>query len=95
MLKNKTVLLVTHQTQFLRKVDHVVLLDKGNIIAQGSYQELRKDKSLKTHMAEGSPSKPRGGIQEDDEDDIEDKSKSEISMVLLKKYQSQPENNNQ
>ncbi|KAL0104962.1 hypothetical protein PUN28_016536 [Cardiocondyla obscurior] len=39
-LKNKTRILVTHQLQFLKRADHVVVLDRGFMKMQGSYNEL-------------------------------------------------------
>jgi ATP-binding cassette subfamily C (CFTR/MRP) protein 4 len=38
--RKKTVVLVTHQLQFLRKADKVMVLDKGKMIAFGSYSDL-------------------------------------------------------
>lgn len=40
-LANKICLLVTHQLQYLTEVEHLVLLNHGQIEAQGSYTELR------------------------------------------------------
>ncbi|XP_039296147.1 probable multidrug resistance-associated protein lethal(2)03659 [Nilaparvata lugens] len=40
-LKKKTVILVTHQLQYLSGVDHVVLLNNGCIENQGSYGNLK------------------------------------------------------
>jgi ABC-type bacteriocin/lantibiotic exporter with double-glycine peptidase domain len=39
-LKGKTRILVTHAVEFLHLVDHIIVLNKGEIIAKGSYQEL-------------------------------------------------------
>ncbi|RLU20387.1 hypothetical protein DMN91_006996 [Ooceraea biroi] len=41
-LHNKTRILVTHQLQFLKQADHIVMLDRGFIKTQGSYNELVK-----------------------------------------------------
>ncbi|KAH0815457.1 hypothetical protein GEV33_007334 [Tenebrio molitor] len=40
-LKNKTVILITHQLQYLKEVDHIVYLDGGNVKAEGSFKELQ------------------------------------------------------
>ncbi|KAH9643582.1 hypothetical protein HF086_011363 [Spodoptera exigua] len=45
-LANKTVVLVTHQLQFIKAVDHVVIMDKGNIIGNGAFEDL-EEKELK------------------------------------------------
>ena len=39
-LQSKCVLLVTHQLQFLKEADLVVILNHGRVEAQGSYQQL-------------------------------------------------------
>ncbi|XP_036147849.1 multidrug resistance-associated protein 4 [Monomorium pharaonis] len=39
-LYGKTRILVTHQLQFLKRVDHIVVLDRGFVKMQGSYNEL-------------------------------------------------------
>ncbi|XP_036143536.1 multidrug resistance-associated protein 4-like isoform X2 [Monomorium pharaonis] len=39
-LHDKTRILVTHQLQFLKRMDHIVVLDQGFIKMQGSYNEL-------------------------------------------------------
>ncbi|KOB65752.1 putative ATP-dependent bile acid permease [Operophtera brumata] len=43
---NKTVILVTHQIQFIKFVDKVVIMDKGKILAEGAFEDL-DDKELK------------------------------------------------
>lgn len=40
-LKEKTVILVTHQLQFLQYVDQIVILSNGRVEAVGSYDNLR------------------------------------------------------
>ncbi|RZC36194.1 multidrug resistance-associated protein, partial [Asbolus verrucosus] len=40
-LKNKTVILITHQLQYLKEVDHIVYLDNGIAKAEGSFRELQ------------------------------------------------------
>ncbi|XP_036142951.1 multidrug resistance-associated protein 4-like isoform X2 [Monomorium pharaonis] len=39
-LHGKTRILVTHQLQFLKRADHIVVLDQGLVKMQGSYNEL-------------------------------------------------------
>jgi ATP-binding cassette subfamily C (CFTR/MRP) protein 4 len=40
MLKEKTRILVTHSIDFLHLADKIVMMDKGKITAQGTYDEL-------------------------------------------------------
>ncbi|KAF5286348.1 hypothetical protein FQR65_LT12642 [Abscondita terminalis] len=42
LLKGKTVVLVTHQLNYLSNVNHIVVLEKGSIVAQGTFSELQK-----------------------------------------------------
>lgn len=44
-LRDKTCILVTHQLQYLKKVDQIIILNNGVIEAEGSYEEL-KDSGL-------------------------------------------------
>lgn len=39
-LKNKTIILVTHQLQYLDRCDKSILMDGGRIVSQGTYQEI-------------------------------------------------------
>ncbi|XP_045469838.1 probable multidrug resistance-associated protein lethal(2)03659 isoform X2 [Harmonia axyridis] len=40
-LKNKTVILITHQLQYLNDVDHIIYLDDGFMKAEGTFRELQ------------------------------------------------------
>ncbi|XP_072240527.1 ATP-binding cassette sub-family C member 4-like isoform X2 [Leuresthes tenuis] len=41
LLKNKCRVLVTHQLQYLRAADHIVVLREGHIMSRGTYSELQ------------------------------------------------------
>ena len=41
-LKSKTVVLITHQLRFVKDADLIVVMDNGEIAAQGSYEDLTK-----------------------------------------------------
>jgi ATP-binding cassette subfamily C (CFTR/MRP) protein 1 len=43
LLKNKTIVLVTHQWQYLRNCDHVIVFKDGTISESGSYEELMQN----------------------------------------------------
>jgi ABC-type multidrug transport system fused ATPase/permease subunit len=50
-LAEKTVVLVTHQLHFLPEMDHILVMDKGQLVEQGSYKELiQSGKVLKEMM---------------------------------------------
>ncbi|XP_017337542.1 multidrug resistance-associated protein 4 isoform X1 [Ictalurus punctatus] len=40
ILKKKTRILVTHQLQYLKAADHILVLKEGHIVVQGTYKEL-------------------------------------------------------
>lgn len=39
-LSDKTVVLVTHQIQFIKFVDQIIIMDKGKILAEGCFEDL-------------------------------------------------------
>ncbi|XP_025829254.1 multidrug resistance-associated protein 4-like [Agrilus planipennis] len=41
-LKNKCVVLVTHQLQYLRNVNRIIVMEEGTITFQGAYQDLQR-----------------------------------------------------
>ncbi|XP_062258726.1 ATP-binding cassette sub-family C member 4-like isoform X1 [Platichthys flesus] len=41
MLRKKPRILVTHQLQYLKAADHIVVLKEGQMVAQGTYRELQ------------------------------------------------------
>ncbi|XP_027849228.2 ATP-binding cassette sub-family C member 4-like [Aphis gossypii] len=53
-LRDKTCILITHQIQYLSSVDQIILMDKGNVLIEGSYDELQKSDLNFTKML-GSP----------------------------------------
>ena len=42
-LSSKTRILVTHAIDFVHQADHIIIMDKGSIAAQGPYSELKKN----------------------------------------------------
>ncbi|XP_020800723.1 probable multidrug resistance-associated protein lethal(2)03659 [Drosophila serrata] len=42
-LRDRTVVLITHQRQFLQRVDQIVIMDKGQVRAVGNYESLIKE----------------------------------------------------
>ncbi|XP_069678144.1 ATP-binding cassette sub-family C member 4-like [Periplaneta americana] len=49
-LKQKIRILVTHQIQFLKNADHIIILNNGIIEAQGTYDEVMSDKTVYTKL---------------------------------------------
>lgn len=45
-MEKKTVILVTHQIQFIKAVENIIIMDKGKIVAQGGFEELNVNQHL-------------------------------------------------
>jgi ABC-type multidrug transport system fused ATPase/permease subunit len=43
-VKDKTLLVITHRLENIRKYDRVIVMDKGRIAEEGNYEELRENK---------------------------------------------------
>lgn len=52
-LRNKTRVLVTHQLQYLKGADHVVLMDKGAVVYEGTYEGLTQESKTKFELLPG------------------------------------------
>ena len=50
--KGKTVILVTHQLHVVPNCDHVVYIEKGEIVCQGKYDELLQNKEFQEYMGD-------------------------------------------
>lgn len=74
-LKHKTCILITHQLQYLKKVDHIIILNNGTIQAQGNYQELQASgvdfaKMLEEQSTAVGPGSVTGSMAADSVEDI-------------------------
>ncbi|XP_063913515.1 probable multidrug resistance-associated protein lethal(2)03659 [Zophobas morio] len=54
-LRNKCVVLVTHQLQYLRTVDRIYLLENGCVTVSGTYTELKQSDNEFLTLLEGEP----------------------------------------
>lgn len=45
-LKNKTRVLVTHAIDFVNFADSIIIMDKGRIVAKGSFEDLKDNKAF-------------------------------------------------
>src|SRR5207248_8896602 len=57
ILSKKTRILATHNVTFLKQVDKIVVIENGEIIAQGTYSELRSNNSLSDMIIGNSETK--------------------------------------
>ncbi|XP_032237842.2 ATP-binding cassette sub-family C member 4 isoform X2 [Nematostella vectensis] len=53
ILKDKTRVLVTHQLQYLKGADHVVVMNAGSVAFEGTYEELRAHPYLELNLIAG------------------------------------------
>ncbi|XP_016964680.2 probable multidrug resistance-associated protein lethal(2)03659 [Drosophila biarmipes] len=54
-LRGRTVVLVTHQQQFLQQADQILLMDKGQVSAVGTYESLLKEGFTMLRQTEKEP----------------------------------------
>ncbi|PIK35517.1 putative multidrug resistance-associated protein 5, partial [Apostichopus japonicus] len=69
-LKDKTVLFVTHQLQYLKDCDSIIVITKGKISEEGRHEELMKANGVYTKLIQTHHSKP--DVQRDEEETGED-----------------------
>ncbi|KAJ3267836.1 hypothetical protein HDV01_003946 [Terramyces sp. JEL0728] len=61
LLGDKTVVLVTHQLQYLNQLDQIIVMENGEIVESGTYSELLKKDGKFSQMID---------MQHDDEDEV-------------------------
>lgn len=86
-LKQKCVVLVTHQVQHLKEVQRIILLDNGRVKAQGSYSELKEQGVDFDAILEGYSNKKEAEdkiLLKDEEEPVLDSSQEDNDL------QSQP-----
>ncbi|XP_053600633.1 ATP-binding cassette sub-family C member 4-like isoform X2 [Plodia interpunctella] len=66
-LEDKTVILVTHQLQFIKSVEQIVVMEKGKVLAEGNYKELQEQELKIFEMMETN----RREVHEDDSTSIQ------------------------
>ncbi len=46
LMKDKTVIVIAHRLSTIMKMDRIIVLEKGNVVAEGTHRELLEDKGL-------------------------------------------------
>ncbi|KAI8894564.1 P-loop containing nucleoside triphosphate hydrolase protein [Globomyces pollinis-pini] len=83
ILKNKTVVLVTHAVHHLSQMDKIVCIAEGRIVEDGSYQELVSQKGIVYEMVEDYMNKRQDTQEEEHPNTVEDeKELKKISEVI-------------
>jgi ATP-binding cassette subfamily B protein len=52
LMKNRTTLIIAHRLATVKKVDRIIVMDRGCIVASGSHEELIRDNALYARLAE-------------------------------------------
>lgn len=78
VLKNRTRILVTHAIDFLDRADHIIIMDKGSIQAQGTFAELQNHATFKEMMVLNKINK---SSLDQKEEGTEDQEKADQSSV--------------
>ncbi|XP_013196145.2 ATP-binding cassette sub-family C member 4 [Amyelois transitella] len=66
-LEDKTVILVTHQLQFIKSVEQIVVMEKGKVLAEGKYEDLKKQELKIFQLMESN----RREVHEDDDSNVQ------------------------
>ena len=51
IISNKTAIIIAHRLQTIQQANRVIVLDKGEIVANGSYEEVSKSEAFKKNFA--------------------------------------------
>ena len=84
VLANRTVVLVTNQLHFLEQVDHVIVMNNGEIAQQGKYEDLMAVDGIFKQMIDDIPDLelPEPVVQESVDSDDEDELKDNIFLQV-------------
>jgi len=91
LLESKTRILVTHHIHFLERCDVVMVMDKGSIVAHGTYDELKTKHNITALLAKD---KEESIVENKVEDKVEDKDQrnglEEEVQIKTKETETQP-----
>ncbi|KGM99362.1 hypothetical protein Z969_10725 [Clostridium novyi A str. 4570] len=54
LLKDKTVLAISHRLNFIKEFDRIIVFNQGKIVGQGTFAELMKSNSYFINLYNGS-----------------------------------------
>ena len=65
--RNKTVITIAHRLNTIQDMEHIVVMDKGQVVSKGTHQELMKDSSLYRNMTETQEQVSKWQLKEEEE----------------------------
>ena len=65
--RNKTVITIAHRLNTIQDMEHIVVMDKGQVVSKGTHQELMKDCSLYRNMTETQEQVSKWQLKEEGE----------------------------
>ena len=65
--RNKTVITIAHRLNTIQDMEHIVVMDKGQVVSKGTHQELMKDCSLYRNMTETQEQVSKWQLKEEEE----------------------------
>ena len=80
-LVNKTRLLVTHSVEFLDRVDRIIVIEKGIIILNGSFEELKHEEYFSNILLNMSKIEKKSNSSKCEVKDINDKIKEQENLT--------------
>jgi ABC-type multidrug transport system fused ATPase/permease subunit len=69
-LKDKTRILVTHAIDFLERADHIILMEEGCILRQGSYSEMLAEPTFAELLKINELNRDAAGAEESSDEEI-------------------------
>jgi ABC-type multidrug transport system fused ATPase/permease subunit len=93
-LHGKTRILVTHQLQYMSRVDHIIMLSGGKIVEEGTYEKLMNDhgefaKLIVNHVEKDHSETAKKASSSSDEDDVSSDATSSAPIEPLVESPSQ------
>ena len=81
-LAGKTKILVTHAIDFLDRVDKIIIMDKGRVENQGTYEELKDDEKFQQIIKHITKTKNDGDDEEEEKDESSEDENKETKNYM-------------
>ncbi|KAL4454238.1 hypothetical protein ABPG74_012195 [Tetrahymena malaccensis] len=101
ILKEKTILLITHQVHFTKQCDRILILDQGQLIGQGTFDEIKdhvyqieKNHHIPSKEINESQNQNERQIHEEEQNKSEKHSQANVEDINLDKQEDEVNKNN-